>query len=179
MLLPELWCLHQLFSLHVQTMPSFSLLPITGAMLLSWILLWFLLSSLLTGPSFMSISLLVLELLVLELWHFSFIRDRPEIENPAVWVLLNICGLGQVRDTKLGTSVSSKLLLNSAICQGYSFCHFWVIMGESYPTPTPPRFGSNFFNNITMCQTFKSNHVSPFIFHFFRLSTFKTINRIK
>ena len=34
----------------------------------------FLLSSLVTGPSFMSISLLVLEL-----WQFSFIRDWPEI----------------------------------------------------------------------------------------------------
>ena len=34
----------------------------------------FLLSSLITGPSFMSISSLVLEL-----WQISFIRDRPEI----------------------------------------------------------------------------------------------------
>ena len=36
----------------------------------------FLLSSLVTGPSFMSISSLVLEL-----WQFSFIRDWPEIRK--------------------------------------------------------------------------------------------------
>ena len=36
----------------------------------------FLLSSLVTGPSFMSISLLVLEL-----WQFFFIRDWPEIRK--------------------------------------------------------------------------------------------------
>ena len=36
----------------------------------------FLLSSLVTGPSFMSISSLVLEL-----WQFSFIRDWPEIRE--------------------------------------------------------------------------------------------------
>ena len=36
----------------------------------------FLLSSLVTGPSFISISLLVLEL-----WQFSFIRDWPKIQK--------------------------------------------------------------------------------------------------
>ena len=39
----------------------------------------FLLSSLLTGPSFMSLSSLVLEL-----WQFSFIRDWPEIWNSEI-----------------------------------------------------------------------------------------------
>ena len=39
----------------------------------------FLLSSLVTGPSFMSISLLVLEL-----WQFSFIRDWPEIRKSEI-----------------------------------------------------------------------------------------------
>ena len=39
----------------------------------------FLLSSLVTGPSFMSISSLVLEL-----WQFSFIRDWPEIRKSEI-----------------------------------------------------------------------------------------------
>ena len=39
----------------------------------------FLLSSLVTGPSFMSISSLVLEL-----WQFSFIRDWPEIRKSKI-----------------------------------------------------------------------------------------------
>ena len=39
----------------------------------------FLLSSLVTGPSFMSISSLVLEL-----WQFSFIRDWPEIRKTEI-----------------------------------------------------------------------------------------------
>ena len=39
----------------------------------------FLLSSLVTGPSFMSISSLILEL-----WQFSFIRDWPEIRKSEI-----------------------------------------------------------------------------------------------
>ena len=66
-------------------------------------------------------------LLVLELWQFSFIRDWPEIGNTPVWVLPSIWRLGQVGDTKFGANVSSKILLNAAKCQGYSFYRFWVI----------------------------------------------------
>ena len=36
--------------------------------------------------------------------------------------LPNIWRLGGVRDTKFGTDVSNKILLNAAKCQGYSFC---------------------------------------------------------
>ena len=86
-----------------------------------------LLLSLVTVPSFMSISSLVLEL-----WQFYFIRDWPEIRkwNTPVWVLPNIWRLGQVRDTKFGTSVFNKMLLNATKCQGYSFYRFWVIKGK-------------------------------------------------
>ena len=101
----------------------------------------FLLSSLVTGPSFMSISSLVLEL-----WQFSFIRDWPEIRKSEilVWVLPNIWRLRRVMDTKFGTNVSNKMLLNAAKCQDYSFYRFWVIKGrpkrgDSLPTtPFPP-----------------------------------------
>ena len=46
------------------------------------------------------------------------------IGNTPVRVLPSIWRLGQVRDTKFGTDVSVKMLLNAAKCQGYSFCHF-------------------------------------------------------
>ena len=99
----------------------------------------FLLSSLVTGPSFMSISLQVLEL-----WQFPFIRDWPEIcksemHLSLVWVLVNIWRLAQVRNTKFATNVSNKMLLNAAKWQGYSYYRFWVIKGK--PTGGQPRLG--------------------------------------
>ena len=59
----------------------------------------FLLLSLVIAPSFMSISLLVLEI-----WSFSFIRDWPEIRisEISIWVFSNIWRMGWVRDTKFG-----------------------------------------------------------------------------
>ena len=80
------------------------------------------LSSLVTGPSFMSISLLGLEL-----WQFLFVRHWQEIwksEIP-VWTLPNIWRLGKVRNTKFGTKISSKMLINAAKFQGYRFYRFW------------------------------------------------------
>ena len=76
-------------------------------------------SGLVTGPSFMSISSLVLEL-----WQFSFIRDWHEIPKSgktSVWVLQNIWRLEQVRNTKFGINVSNKMLLNAGKCQKYGF----------------------------------------------------------
>ena len=35
-----------------------------------------------------------------------------------------------VRDAKLDTNVSNKMLLNAAKCQGCSFYRFWVIKGK-------------------------------------------------
>ena len=52
---------------------------------------------------------------------------NPKIGNIPVWVLSNIWRLGQVRDTKFGTNVSNKMLLNTSKCQGYSFYRFWFI----------------------------------------------------
>ena len=85
----------------------------------------FLLSILVTDPSFMSISSQVLKL-----WQFTFKRAWPDIQKseipPSVWVLSNIWRLGQVRDTKFGTDVSNEMLLNYAKCQVCSFYRFWV-----------------------------------------------------
>ena len=78
------------------------------------------LSNLVTVPSFMSISALVLQL-----WQFCFIRDWSEIRYTPVRVFPNIWRLGQDRDTKFGTHVSNKTLLNATKCEG-----FWAIKGE-------------------------------------------------
>ena len=48
---------------------------------------------------------------------YKGLTRNPEIGNTPV--LLNIWRLGRVRDTKFGTNVSSKMLLNTAKCQGY------------------------------------------------------------
>ena len=97
----------------------------------------FLLSNLVTGPRFMSMSWLVLEL-----WQFSFIRwltRNPEIGNTPVWGAHNIWRMGRVRDTKFDRNVSNKKLLITAKCKGYSFHRFWVINGkltEGYSHPS-------------------------------------------
>ena len=98
----------------------------------------FLLSSLVTGPNFMSISSLFLEL-----WQFPFIKDWPEIRKSEipVWLFFNIWRLGRVRNTKFGTIVSNKMLLNAAKCQSYKFYRFWVIKrkptGDKFTAPPP------------------------------------------
>ena len=58
---------------------------------------------------------------------YTRLARNPEIENTTVWGLPNIWRLGWVRDTKFGTNVSSKMLLNTTKCQVYSFYRFWVI----------------------------------------------------
>ena len=108
-----------------------------------WKVLLFLLSSLVVAPSFMSISLLVLEL-----WQFTFIRDWPEIQKSKypVSVFPNMWRLEQVRNTKFSRNVSNKMLLNAAKCQGSSFYRFWVFKGKpavGVNSPRPPRLGLN------------------------------------
>ena len=53
-----------------------------------------------------------------------------KIGNTPLWVLPNIWRLGRVMNTKYGTNVSNKMLLNAAKCQSYSFYRFWVIKGK-------------------------------------------------
>ena len=55
---------------------------------------------------------------------------NSEIRNTPVWVLPKIWRLGRVKNTKLGTNVSNKILLNAAKYQGCSFYHFRVIKGK-------------------------------------------------
>ena len=63
----------------------------------------------------------------------SFIRDWPEIwksEIPPSGFCPISGDWGGVRDTKCGTNVSIKMLLNAAKFQSYSFDRFWVIKGK-------------------------------------------------
>ena len=73
-------------------------------------------------------------------YFYKELTRNPGIGNTAVWVLLNIWRLEQVKNTNFGMNVSNKMLLNATKCQGYSFYGFWVIKGK--PTggvaPTPP-----------------------------------------
>ena len=66
-------------------------------------------------------------------------RD-PETGNTPVSVFPNIWRLGQVKDTKNGTNLSNKKLLNPTKCQGYTICRFCVIIptGSVKLCPSPP-----------------------------------------
>ena len=74
---------------------------------------------------------------VMTIFFFKGLTRNPEIGNTLVWVLPNIWILGQVGNTKFGTDVSNKILLNAAKFQGCSFYRFWVNKGK----PTGGRGG--------------------------------------
>ena len=61
---------------------------------------------------------------VTTIFVYKGLTRNSEIGNNPVLILPNIRRLGQVRDTKIGTNVSNKILLNAAKCQGYSFYRF-------------------------------------------------------
>ena len=64
---------------------------------------------------------------VLKIFFYKGLTGNMKIGNAPVLVLPNSCRLGQVSDTKFGTNVSNKMLLNAAKFQEYSFYRFWVI----------------------------------------------------
>ena len=61
---------------------------------------------------------------VMAIFLYRGLTRNPEIGNISVWLFPNIWRLGQVRDTKFGTNVSNKMLLNASKCQNYSFYLF-------------------------------------------------------
>ena len=67
---------------------------------------------------------------VMTISFYKGLTRNPEIGNTPVWVSPIIWRLGRVRNTKLGTNASNKMLLNAAKCQGYGFYRFWVIKGK-------------------------------------------------
>ena len=80
---------------------------------------------------------------VITISFYKGLTRNPEIRNTLVWVLPNIWRLGQGRNTKFGTSISNKMLMYAAKCQGCSSFRLWVIKGK--PTegvklpPFPPK----------------------------------------
>ena len=67
---------------------------------------------------------------VMTISFYKGLTRNLEIGNTPVWVLPNIHRLGWVRNTKFGTIISNKMLLNPAKCQGYSLYRFGVIKGK-------------------------------------------------
>ena len=67
---------------------------------------------------------------IVTIFFYKGLTRNPEIGNNPVWVLHNKWRLGQVMDTKFGTNVSRRMLLNDAKFQSYSFYCFWVIKGK-------------------------------------------------
>ena len=67
---------------------------------------------------------------IMRIFFYKWLTRNPEIGNTPVWVLPNIWRLGWLMDTKCGTNVSNRMLLNAAKVQGYSFYRFWVIKGK-------------------------------------------------
>ena len=64
---------------------------------------------------------------IMIIFFYKGLTRNPEIGNTPVWVLPNICRLGRVIDTKFGTDVFYRMLLNAAKFQGCSLYQFWVI----------------------------------------------------
>ena len=58
---------------------------------------------------------------VMIIFVFKELIRYPEIRNTPVWVLLN---------TKFGTNISNKMLLNAEKCQCYRFYCFWESKGK-------------------------------------------------
>ena len=82
----------------------------------------FLWSSLVTGPSFMSISFTGSG--VMTIFFYKRSTKNLKIGNTAIWVFSDIWRLRRVMYTKIDTNIFNEMLLNDAKCQGYSFYRF-------------------------------------------------------
>ena len=51
---------------------------------------------------------------VMTIYFYKRLTRNPEIGNIPVWVLSNICRLGQARDAKIGIDVPDEIILNAA-----------------------------------------------------------------
>ena len=67
---------------------------------------------------------------IMTVFFYKGLTRNPEIGIIPVWVFPNIWRLEWVMDTKFGTNVSNKKLLNAAKFQGYTFYRFWIIKGK-------------------------------------------------
>ena len=51
---------------------------------------------------------------IMEIYFYKGLTRNPEIGNTPVWVLPNIWRLGRVMDTKFGTNISNRMLLQNS-----------------------------------------------------------------
>ena len=58
---------------------------------------------------------------IMATFFYKGLTRNPEIGNTPVWVLPNVWRLGRVINTKFGTNVSNRILLNAAKSQDYTF----------------------------------------------------------
>ena len=78
---------------------------------------------------------------IIIIFFYKGLARNLEIGNIPVWVLPNIWRLKQVMDTKFGTNVSNRRLVNVTKCQGYSFYRFKLLKKNQLGgkiTPLPP-----------------------------------------
>ena len=73
----------------------------------------FLLKSSVTGPSFMSISSLVLEFWQMTIFFYKGLTRNPKNWNNPRLSFPQYLEMGQVRDTKFDTNLSNEMLLNT------------------------------------------------------------------
>ena len=91
---------------------------------------------------------------IMTIFFHKGLTGNPEIGKTPASVLPNIWRLARIMDTKFGTNVSNRMLLNAAKYQGYSFYRFWVIKGKPTggrvklrPFPTHIRVKGLFFRS--------------------------------
>ena len=110
---------------------------------------------------------------VMKIFVYKRLTRNPVMGSSSVWVLLNIWRLGWVRDSKFGSNVSSEMLLNIAICQGYRLYHFWVIKrkltGGRVKISPRPRKGLKLY--MCFLINFPSGKVSHFFLSLFLINT--------
>ena len=79
---------------------------------------------------------------VMTIFFYKGLTRNPEIRNTSLWDLPNIWRLGRVRETKFGTNVSNKMLLNAenARVTAFTIC---VLLWENQMGGKiiPSRFG--------------------------------------
>ena len=109
---------------------------------------------------------------IMTIFFYKGLTKNPEIGYTHVWVFTNIWWLGRVTDTKFGTNVSNRMLLNAKKFQGYSFYRFWVIKeqptgGIKLPlSPSPPRLGLRFGIHVGIRKKMINDHNNLYLkFH--------------
>ena len=100
---------------------------------------------------------------VMTISFYEGLTRNPEIGKYSCLCFAQHLETGRVKNTKFGKSVSNKMLLNAAKCQGCSFYRFWNIKGK--PTrvvklpPTQIRVKTASFGNILKKIVTKSLYI--------------------